>query len=202
MKKVCKSVHACVRALIRAPRIFRPWTRLLAGNSNTPGHVPLYAIQRIWQLLTPGFLLLGALLPRLLLRHPFCSRRRRLSLKMPPCSAKALPPPLPTLKSVSTTPLHQAKVLEGQRQLPKVPRYLRYKVRESGGWSYARHAATKGTWPRRAEAMHLPVRQLLPKGVPGSSQVEPLHRVMMQRSFRMRKGMLKVFSTRTQMKCM
>ena len=43
------------------------------------------------------------------------------------------PPHLSALKSVSTTLPHQAEVLEGQRQLPKVPRDLRIKVQESGG---------------------------------------------------------------------
>jgi hypothetical protein len=129
----------------------------LAGISNTPGHVPLDAIQRIWQLLTSGFLVLGALFPRLLLLRAFCSRRMSLSLKMRQCSAKALPPPLPALQSVQTSLLHQAEGLKGQRQLPKMPREHRDKDPGSGEWCVAANVAGKGTWPRRAEAMHLPV---------------------------------------------
>ena len=68
--------------------------------------------------------------------------------------------------------------MKGQRQLPKMPREHRIKDPGSGGCSRARNVALRGTWRRRAVAPKMPVLRLLPQGVPGRRQAEPLHPAM------------------------
>jgi hypothetical protein len=83
--------------------------------------------------MTPGFLPPTLMVCRRVFQTSFWVKHIKLRRATPKCTANPPPPHLSALKSVSTTLPHQAEVLEGQRQLPKVPRDLRIKVQESGG---------------------------------------------------------------------
>jgi hypothetical protein len=153
-----RCTHACA-ARGRATRIFRPWTRQLARNSNKSGHALSRAAHPIWKQSTPGFLRLISMVSRPLFHPPSLQWRTASWRKTPRCSAKPPLPPLPAIKPVSAMLPLQTERMKGWAMLPEVPQVVPNK---DAACLLARNAGKRATWPRRVRPPDSPILPVPP----------------------------------------